>query len=173
MTHTSNFKLIDLIFANFFGAISTKFNQIIWAFFAYSFTSGSIGNIPIDAGIIYVVVWLIVYLLVLSVVVIFIFLFIILWTLFTSNLKKGVLGKYEYKFFDDYFLEKNDYTEEHIKYSFIENVFTRIGSIYIKLPNKRYCILPNRDFETSKDRDAMLEFLQKKLGMINESDNFL
>jgi len=169
MHHTSNLKFSDLIIGTYISYISRRFNQIINAIFALIFTYQSLGLIHADYNIFEIVAWLIIYIIFLLLIYIFMFFISIFITLVTPKLNKGVLGKHEFNFFSDEFVEKTTFNEEHLKYSTIDNVFVRFGRVYIQISGLKLHILPKRDFKTKEDKYELVEFLRDKLKHANAS----
>ena len=161
--HQSNLLMRDLMFGTFFTQLSMGVNKALFLFlaifFAYRDWSGISNFMGLNeylvAGLL--VVFYFVFILV------FIFFFGVIISAFTPMIKKGVLGKHEFIFNSNGITESTEYNKTTHKYKAIGKVFTRFGNVYIQVSGMQWHILPKRDFSSSMERDALLEYLKSQL----------
>ena len=162
MKHLSIIKKRDLGIGNFFTQTRLTFNKLSFTFFAALFAYAGM-NIPfssmskLDIGF-----FIFSSFFHLIIILIFVFVFGIAMAIFTPMLKKGILGKHDFKFMEDGFTESTEYNESFHKYNAITDVFTRFGTIYIGLGGMQWHMLPKRDFKSNEERLALIKLLNER-----------
>ena len=161
MKHASIIKKRDIAIGSFVTMIRHTFNKLLFIFFAALFAYAGM-NIPfssmnkLDIGF-----FLFSFFFYLIIILFFSFIAGVALAIFTPMLKKGVLGRHDFEFLEDEMSETTEYNKSFHKYNAISDIFTKFGTIYIGFGGTQWHMLPKRDFESNKNRLALIKLLKE------------
>ena len=163
MEHRANLTRTDFLKGLFFSSMTNRISQLMYVFFAGLFTYMSFGSAFKTFGMPEIVALLLVFVFYLIVMTIFVFFSSLVYTFLSPGLKKGILGSHTFVFRDQDFVEKTPYNESVHKYNSISKAITLWGDIYIYLAGGHWYMLPKHDFQSNREKYALLDFIRQKI----------